>query len=198
MDCQEAKRLLHPDTTRDAIWEIADKQEAIKKINEACVIACDAIDELRELRDQGISMERLKNIDFRKEVVEHINYDAYMSLMDELEEYRELGTLEELKKLKECELSGIELAEISCGLNKLKAYRQIGTLDEVREAVEKQRAKKPEKKRNVFTCGAESHSYHCPYCKFRFINKDDTGFYNGMKTKYCPDCGQKLDWSEEE
>lgn len=53
MDYQEARRLLHPDTTRDEIWKIADKQEAIKKINEACVIACDAIDELQEYKQLG-------------------------------------------------------------------------------------------------------------------------------------------------
>lgn len=53
MDYQEARKLLHPDTTRDAIWKIADKQEAIKKINEACVIACDAIDELQEYKQLG-------------------------------------------------------------------------------------------------------------------------------------------------
>ena len=53
MDYQEAKRFLHPDTTRDAIWKIADKQDAIKKINEACVIACDGIDELQEYKQLG-------------------------------------------------------------------------------------------------------------------------------------------------
>lgn len=146
MDYQEAKRLLHPDTTRDAIWEIADKQEVIKKINEACVIACDAIDELRELHDQGFSLERLKDIDFRKSVVEHINYDAYMSMMDELEEYREIGTLEE-----------------------------------VREAVEKQKKKKP--------C-ASNRCYVCPHC----------GLITSLKIKhnYCDACGQHIDWSDKE
>lgn len=53
MDYQEAKRLLHPDTTRDAIWEMVDKQEAINKINEACLVACEAIDELQEHRQLG-------------------------------------------------------------------------------------------------------------------------------------------------
>ena len=53
MDYQEAKRLLHPETTRDAIWEIADKQEALNKINEACLIACEAIDELQEYKQLG-------------------------------------------------------------------------------------------------------------------------------------------------
>lgn len=53
MDYCEAKRLLHPDTTRDAIWEIEDEQKAIKKIEEACLVACDAIDELQEYKKLG-------------------------------------------------------------------------------------------------------------------------------------------------
>lgn len=64
-------------------------------------IAISAMQELQALHDQGFSMERLKNIDFRKEVVEHINYDAYMSLMEELDEYREIGTLEEVREAAE-------------------------------------------------------------------------------------------------
>ena len=66
MDYQEAKRLLHPDTTRDAIWEIADKQEAIKKINEACVIACDAIDELQEYKQLGTLEEVREAVEKQK------------------------------------------------------------------------------------------------------------------------------------
>ena len=66
MDYQEAKRLLHPDTTRDAIWEIADKQEALKKINEACLLACEAMDELQEYKkartlEETRSQQRTRN-----------------------------------------------------------------------------------------------------------------------------------------
>ena len=53
MDYKEAKRLLHPYTTRDAIREIEDKQEAINKINEACFVACEAMDELQEYKQIG-------------------------------------------------------------------------------------------------------------------------------------------------
>lgn len=107
-------------------------------------IAISAMQELQELHNQGFSLERLKNIDFRKEVVEHINYDAYMSLMDELEE-----------------------------------YRQIGTLEEVREAVEKQKRKKP--------C-ASNRCYVCPHC----------GLVTSLKIKhnYCDACGQRISWEE--
>lgn len=66
MDYQEAKRFLHPDTTRDAIWEIEDKQEVIKKINEACVIACDAIDELQEYKQLGTLEEVREAVEKQK------------------------------------------------------------------------------------------------------------------------------------
>lgn len=124
--------------------------------------------------------------------------DVAISAIQEVQEYKHLGTLEEFRKLKECELSGVQLAEIACSLNRLKEYQNIGTLKEVLEAVEKQKAKKPEKKNNAFIRGVESHSCHCPNCKFRFINKDDNGFYNGIMTKFCPNCGQHIDWPEEE
>lgn len=197
----------------------------------ACKTAISAMQWLQTLHNQGFSPERLKNIDFRKEVVEHINYDAYMSLMDELEEYREigtleevresiqelqmykdsklvlipdavhkkqceeldkykqLGTLEELKKLKECELSGVELAEIACSINLLKDYQKLGTLEQVREAVEKQKAKKPLLGGNTDKLTGDIRI--CPCC-CGIVGMDD------MRADYCADCGQHIDWSEVE
>ncbi len=67
-------------------------------------------------------------------------------------------------------------------LEKLKQYRAIGTVEECRAAVEKQTARK------VTTNHSWTH-YHffCPVCNMEV---------NDMK--YCPNCGQKLDWSDEE
>ena len=112
--------------------------------------------------------------------------DVAISAMQELQEYKQLGTLEDLKKLKERELSGVELAKIACNLNLLEKYKQLGDLEEVREAVEKQKAKKP---KNV---GAEGYrytdTYRCPNCGGNFSG---TGIAN-----YCYHCGQAIDWSE--
>lgn len=60
-----------------------------------------------------------------------------ISAMQELQEYKKLGTLEEMKLLKATHLTGAELAKISCRLKQLEKYVDIGTLEEVREAVEK-------------------------------------------------------------
>ncbi|MDY3251235.1 MAG: zinc ribbon domain-containing protein [Candidatus Choladocola sp.] len=73
--------------------------EGKESVNEQYIkTAISAMQELQELHDQGFSLDRMKDIDFRKEIVEHINYDAYMRLMDELEEYKQLGTLEEVRE----------------------------------------------------------------------------------------------------
>ena len=69
---------------------------------------------------------------------------------------------------------------------KLARYEDIGTLEEVREAVEKQKAKKPN---DVGTEGYRyTDTYRCPTCGGNFSG---TGIAD-----YCYHCGQKFDWSE--
>ena len=60
--------------------------------------AISAMQELQAIHNNGIRLERLKDIDFRKQVVEHINYMEYMDINDELQEYKQLGTLEEVRE----------------------------------------------------------------------------------------------------
>ena len=112
--------------------------------------------------------------------------DVAISAMQELQEYKQFGTLEDLIKLKERELSGVELAKIACSLNLLEKYNQLGTLDEVREAVEKRKAKKPK---------GDLHSvphYRCPNC-----NSTVKLYQNSVKDEICRWCGQVIDWGEE-
>lgn len=67
------------------------------RLTKALNIDISAMRELQALHEQGFSLERIKDIDFRKDVVEHINYYAYMELQEELEKYRDIGTLEEVR-----------------------------------------------------------------------------------------------------
>ena len=65
-------------------------------------------------------------------------------------------------------------------LKEIQQYREIGTVAECREAIEKQKAKKPHRNYKKFS-GL--------WCKF--------GWYLGQKQcldiKYCPNCGQAID-----
>ena len=66
-------------------------------------------------------------------------------------------------------------------MKELQQYEKLGTLEEVREAVEKQKRKKPRATTN--------RCYVCPHC----------GLVTSIKIKhnYCDACGQHIDWSEE-
>lgn len=66
-------------------------------------------------------------------------------------------------------------------LEEVQQYRKIGTAEECRTAREKQIPKKPD-----FTEDKEFALCPCCNCK---------GLLN--KQKYCDNCGQKLDWSDE-
>lgn len=69
----------------------------------------------------------------------------------------------------------------------LLEYRAIGTVEECREAVDKQKAKKPLKGGN--TDKLQGDIYICVNCS-KAVRIDDCGCF------YCPDCGQRIDWRE--
>lgn len=77
-------------------------------------------------------------------------------------------------------------------LEEVQQYRAIGTPEECQAATEKQTAKKIKQQQWMYTrcsCGHEFSKHH------------GDGYYSipqEQKTKYCPDCGQRLDWSDED
>lgn len=78
-------------------------------------------------------------------------------------------------------------------MQELQGYKQLGTLEEVREAVEKQRTKKPTYDGDGYAPDGTFvwDEWICPKCGNRYeVDYDD---YD-----YCPKCGQHIDWSEEE
>ena len=86
-----------------------------------------------------------------------------------------------------------ELMEMAIkALEEVQKYRAIGTPEECRVAVEKQTAKKPDYEGDGYADGHLVYdTWICPCCgKHYEVDYDN---YN-----YCPDCGQKLDWSDEE
>ena len=115
-----------------------------------------------------------------------------ISALKEIQQYREIGTVEEVERnardLKRQIEHSERLAEILKATQNLlekreillKEYCKIGTVEECRKAVEKQKPKKPHRNYKKFS-GL--------WCK--------CGWYLGQKQcldiKYCPNCGQAID-----
>lgn len=77
-----------------------------------------------------------------------------------------------------------------------KSKRQIGTeiADVIIKALEKQITKKPDYESDGYADGKLVYDYaKCPICGHDF----EYGI-NDWGCNYCSDCGQKLDWSDEE
>lgn len=91
----------------------------------------------------------------------------------------------------ECEFGKALLLSIST-LQEIQKYRAIGTVEECREAMERQRAKKPVE--------YEDKYYGCPVCDNVLLHKWErypvtfVDKRNGLP--YCLSCGQAIDWSE--
>lgn len=149
--------------------------------------AISAMQELQLYKDTGLTPDQLREID-----------KLYSEQAKELSEYKKLGTFEEFKILKETHLTGNELVQIFYKLKQLKEYEELGDLEDVRQAVDKQKVKKPyisEVDSGLFDCDTYMKTvdvYKCPACD-SFLNVVNEEEY----TQHCPKCGQKLDWSDE-
>ena len=89
--------------------------------------------------------------------------------------------------LKDCEI--IENEETK----ELRKYREIGTVEECREAVEKQKPKKPRLNYKPKFFGKET--YTCPRCGNCRLEE----FANERQNNnYCWGCGQAISWEESE
>ena len=98
--------------------------------------------------------------------------------------------IEQFKYDAECNRADLDLSfaednnKVAEWLEELKQYRAIGTPEKCRAAVEKQKAKKPQKTESEGY--RYTDTYRCPNCGGNFSG---TGIAN-----YCYHCGQKLDW----
>ena len=72
-------------------------------------------------------------------------------------------------------------------LEEVQQYRAIGTPEECRAAVEKQKPVPVVEKIMLSSIGEKCG--RCPVCVGASLRQYDN--------PYCPDCGQKLDWSDE-
>lgn len=119
--------------------------------------------------------------------------------LKEIQNYRKLGTLEELARAKKYIDLSKRHGTIGEMIDECAEYESIGTVEECREAIEKQKAKKPllvSKKEKIMegdyvhvicpTCGEEIFS-----C-FLFYPWNDS-----QRThEFCESCGQAIQWDE--
>lgn len=88
MDCKEAYEILHPDTTRKKLAEIEyyggfeGQRKTVEAVNEACIVACEAMKELQLYKENKLCL---------------IPDEVYKKQCEELDEYKALGTLEEVR-----------------------------------------------------------------------------------------------------
>lgn len=115
-----------------------------------------------------------------------------LSALKEVQNYRKLGTLEELARAKKY----IDLAKkhgtIGEMIDECAEYEAIGTVEECREAVEKQKPKKCIED----SCPDHTH-YKCPSCgKIQKTKYDNSTF--GCILNNCSNCGQALEMEVED
>lgn len=117
--------------------------------------------------------------------------DMAIQALEKVQQYREIGTLEELQNMKSdyCE-----------ALSDWRQYRKIGTLEECRTAIEKQIPKKPNKTIDS-SWGTKKEVHTCPVCdcdltEVYFIAPQESEIKG--KITYCEACGQAIDWSDAE
>lgn len=112
-----------------------------------------------------------------------------INALEEVQQYRAIGTLEELKEAMKYVWLVKKHGTIGKALEECAEYESIGTPEECRAAMERQNPRAPitEKEDNGIK------KYTCSAC----------GRYMGWSTgtlpaRYCWKCGQKLDWSDGE
>ncbi len=101
--------------------------------------------------------------------------------LDEIQQYREIGTLEELARAKRYINLSKRHGTIGEMIDECAEYESIGTVEECREAREKQKPKVLE-----FYGDSEEGKMLCPNCGEDLWDLKDCGFSN------CPYCGQAI------
>lgn len=121
---------------------------------------------------------------------------------EEVQQYQKIGTPEELQDMK---------SNYFEALSDWRQYRKIGTLEECRTAREKQIPKKPILKNGETGSFVDYENGHgeyrvtkwqdwvCPICGWfvgQRYNWSQNHSHDQRKCNYCNECGQKIDWSD--
>ena len=149
-----------------------------------------AIEALRRIqKDEAHKITGFASIahgDYDAEVNNCNMIDVAIQALEEVEQYRALGTVEDIIKYRE-NLEQ-ENHEYSC----------IGTVEELKEAREKQIPKKPIYKEMPYSEEVGfNNEWHCPNCN-SYVGYFSEGMSKPEQMKYCNECGQHIarDWEE--
>ena len=168
----------------------------------ACNVAIKALKEIQKYRtiENDLKENYHANVDipllmkhFIETVFKGEKHDGFCILTnedkEEWEEYRTIGTPEELKAAMKYVYLAKKNGTVGQVIENCVKYEEIGTSEECREAMEKQTAKKPMHVTNSYF-GYQKHKEHVGYCP-------DCG--HQVEEPYgCPNCLRKIDWGDEE
>lgn len=110
--------------------------------------------------------------------------DLAIQALEKVQQYREIGTPEELQDMK---------SDYFEALSDWRQYRKIGALEECRTAIEKQIPKKP-----IFDYNLSDtlSKFHCECGNTIKVSHDIGIMNNNNAPNYCSKCGCRLDWSD--
>lgn len=138
--------------------------------------------EIKEAKELLKECDELFYVNFSSEEEEILN--GISRLLDELEQYRAIGTVEEIENSFKKTINAFEKANplIKSALDILQEYQSIGTIDEFKALKEKNTPKK-----GIPYTSSNNHKFvECPSC-----HKDMDLYYD-----FCQHCGQSVDWGK--
>lgn len=114
--------------------------------------------------------------------------DMAIEALEEIQQYREIGTVEEIKSVKKYIALKRRCGTPTNTIDLCAEYVAIGTVEECREAVEKQKPKTPDYEGDGYADGYMVYdTWICPNCGKQYeVDYDD---YD-----HCPKCGQAIQW----
>ena len=99
------------------------------------------LEELKEIMQQKLIITNYHGRGEKDAEEVAFDLDRAINALKENQEYKKLGTLEEMKILKSAYLIGAELDELYCAVKRLNEYKKIGALEKFMEMAERQNPK---------------------------------------------------------